>query len=68
MSNKEWGTITWIFFHTLAEQINENKFDKVKPLMIKIVTDTCHHLPCPFCRKDATNIIKQAYINRIQTN
>ena len=30
MSSKEWGNITWKLFHTLAEQINESKFQEVR--------------------------------------
>ena len=38
MNSKIWGTITWLFFHTLAEKIHENKFEKVKVDVINIPT------------------------------
>ena len=36
MSNKEWGSATWILFHTLAQQIKEDEFIKeLMELMVK---------------------------------
>ena len=67
MSNKEWGNITWSFFHTLAARIDESKFHKIRNLVIDLIIDTCKHLPCPVCREDATNIINKSYIQNIQT-
>jgi hypothetical protein len=65
MSNKEWGNITWKLFHTLAIQLDEKKFEHVKDLVIEIIVDTCRNLPCPICQKDATDLIKKAYLNKI---
>ena len=67
MSTKEWGNITWKFFHTLAEQINESKFPEVRDKLVNIVTTTCEHLPCPDCSEHATRILKKAYIKNIRT-
>ena len=67
MSTKTWGNITWLLWHTLAAQINETEFINNKNILIKLVIDTCHNLPCPTCTNDAKNIINKAYINRIQT-
>ena len=65
MSNKDWGNITWKLFHTLAQKIDENKFIKVKDLVIEVIVDTCKNLPCPICQKDATNLINKSYLNKI---
>jgi hypothetical protein len=67
MSNKEWGNITWKLFHTLAEKIAENKFVQVKPLVLELITSVCNNLPCPICKKDASALINQAYLNKIQS-
>ena len=67
MSTKEWGNITWKFFHTLAEQINESKFPEVRDELISIITGICQHLPCPDCTEHATNILKKAYTKNIRT-
>ena len=63
----EWGNITWALFHTLAVQIDKDKFLQVKDKLIMIITKTCQHLPCPVCSKDATEILKKANINNIHT-
>ena len=67
MSSKQWGNITWKFFHTLAEKVNETIFPEVREIMIKIIVNTCSNLPCPQCKEHATNVIKQSYINNIKT-
>ena len=68
MSNKEWGNITWKLFHSLAAQINEEKFPEVRDKLINIIVKTCKNLPCPFCADHASNhVLKRAYINNIKT-
>ena len=68
MSTKEWGNITWKLFHTLAAQIDEDKFSEVREKLINIVIETCNHLPCPDCSDDASNkILKRASIKNIRT-
>ena len=62
-----WGNATWLLFHTLAAQIDENQFVKNRNLLVEIITTTCAHLPCPTCTKDATNIIKRANLHNIKT-
>jgi len=66
MPTKLWGNCTWLFFHVLAENIREDKFDVMKPLIIDIIKDTCIHLPCPYCAEDAVKIINQGYIQNIK--
>ena len=67
MNSKIWGTITWLFFHTLAEKIDENKFEKVKVDVINIIILVCNNLPCPDCSNHATEVLKKAYISNIQS-
>jgi len=67
MSYSEWGTITWKFFHTFAEKINESKFSEYKEPIINIILEICDNLPCPICKGDAAEILKYAYIKNIKT-
>ena len=66
MPTNQWGNATWLLFHTLAAQIDEDKFNNNKIILIDIVVSTCSHLPCPICMNDAKNIINKANINNIQ--
>ena len=63
----EWGNITWIFFHTLAEKVSNDKFLEVRDTLIEIIRGICSHLPCPDCSNHASLILRQAYIKNIQT-
>ena len=65
MSKKEWGNITWIFIHSLAEKINEEKFNECKNIVVKIIFDICQNLPCPDCREHAIQTLKASKINRL---
>ena len=65
MSQKQWGNITWILFHTLAEKIKDDEFNNVKPIFINFIKDTCINLPCPICANHATENISKSRINYI---
>ena len=67
MSQKEWGNITWILFHTLAEKINENNFHNVKHIFIEFINDTCSNLPCPICASHAIQTLKKANFGLINS-
>jgi hypothetical protein len=67
MSYLEWGNITWKFFHTLAEKIDETKFPEIRDSIINIILEVCDNLPCPICKNDAANILKYAYVKNIKT-
>ena len=67
MNSKLWGRITWNFFHTLAEKIKEEEFEKNRLRFINIIVNTCNHLPCPYCSQHATFILKNAYLKNIKT-
>ena len=67
MNSNNWGTITWIFFHTLAEKIKDEHFENNKEFFINIIINTCNHLPCPDCSQHATKVLSEAYLNNIKT-
>lgn len=66
MPTDKWGNATWLLFHTLAAQIQEDKFIEKRDLLIEIIVTTCSHLPCPTCTKDASGIIKRANLHNIK--
>lgn len=65
MSKKDWGNISWILMHSLAQKIGENKFLNSKQILIKIIFDICNNLPCPDCREHAIKLLKTSNINKI---
>jgi len=65
MSKKDWGNISWILMHSLAQHISENNFANSKQILIKIIFDICNNLPCPDCREDANKLLKTSNINKI---
>jgi len=56
---QKWGPITWNLFHTMAEKIKDEHFDRHFPQLWKHFTKICHSLPCPQCSEHATIYIKQ---------
>jgi|APSaa5957512493_1039668.scaffolds.fasta_scaffold78847_1 hypothetical protein len=62
-----WGTITWYFFHTLAEKIKEESFAIKKNELLKLIFSICNNLPCPECQAHAVAIMKNIKPNSINT-
>lgn len=65
MSKKDWGNISWILMHSLAQKVTENNFINCKQILIKIIFDICNNLPCPDCREHANKLLKTSNINKI---
>lgn len=65
--SKSWGTPTWYFFHTLAEQANEDFFQSNRNIFFNIFKRICSCLPCDECTQHATQYIKRINFNAIQT-
>jgi len=49
-----WSIPTWLFFHTVAEKINDNFLKTHKAQVIGIIKEICGNLPCPDCTQHAT--------------
>tara|TARA_Y100000389_G_scaffold204365_1_gene256502 strand:+ start:2680 stop:3147 length:468 start_codon:yes stop_codon:yes gene_type:complete len=64
-SKETWGNVVWYLFHSLAEKIDENKFNNNKNIIITTTKLICSCLPCPDCSKDATNILNKINLNAI---
>ena len=65
MSKKDWGNISWILMHSLAQKVTENNFNTCKKNLIKIIFDICNNLPCPDCREHANKLLKTSNIHNI---
>lgn len=64
---ESWAIPTWIFFHTLAEKINENFLKNNSANVLQIIKSICHNLPCPTCRQHATLYMSRIDINHIDS-
>jgi len=60
-----WGPPIWTFFHKLAENINENHYNKLKNPLFFFIKRICSLLPCPECSKDATLFLAKIDINKL---
>lgn len=64
---KLWGNITWIFFHTICDRVNNDYFLSNKKELLNIISKICGVLPCPYCREHATQYLTKYGFFRIQT-
>ena len=60
-----WGRPCWIFFHTLAEFINEEYYLKNYKYIFEIIKEIMYQIPCPFCRSHALYKIRITKMNEI---
>lgn len=63
----KWARPTWIFLHTLAEKIDEEKFHEVRLGVLDIIYTVCSLLPCPICATHAKKFLDGVNFNTIQT-
>ena len=59
MSPETWGPPIWTLFHTLAEKINEDKFNIIAPELFFFIKKICANLPCPECSQHATSFLSK---------
>ena len=52
-----WGPPIWTLFHTLAENIHEEDFNRLIPQMFGLIKRICVYLPCPDCSQHATQFL-----------
>jgi len=53
-----WAHPTWLFFHSLAEKINEDFLKKNTLDVLNMIKNICVNLPCPTCSEHAKNYMK----------
>tara|TARA_Y100000992_G_scaffold135643_1_gene89698 strand:+ start:687 stop:1142 length:456 start_codon:yes stop_codon:yes gene_type:complete len=66
-NDMEWGYYTWLLFHTLAEKIKDEEFEKEKNNLIYFVKNICSVLPCPECSSHAIHLLKYYNYNHIRS-
>jgi Erv1 / Alr family len=62
-----WGKFTWILFHTMAEQIKEERFQQLRNEILHIIYTICSNLPCPMCAEHAKDYLAKNNLMRSQT-
>lgn len=62
-----WGRYTWILFHTLAEQIKEERFQQLRNEIMHMIYTICINLPCPMCADHAKEYLSQHHLLNAQT-
>ena len=67
MSKKRWSIPTWMFFHGIAEKVDETYYKNNYKDVFDIIRTICQNLPCPYCREHATNYCKTLTDNKINS-
>ena len=62
-----WGPHVWTLFHTLAENIHDDKFNDLKTLLFSHIKSICKFLPCPDCSNHASYFLSKVNIQKIKT-
>ena len=62
-----WGPAVWTFFHTLAENVNDDQPTAFIQQIFGQIKRICGFLPCPECSKDATIFLGKINIKEIRT-
>jgi hypothetical protein len=62
-----WGPAAWAFFHTLAENVNDDQPTPFIQQIFEQIKRICRFLPCPECSRDATIFLGKININEIRT-
>ena len=62
-----WAVPTWVFFHTIAEKINENFLKKNTTNVLRFIKLVCDNLPCPDCREHASHYLSSVKPHHIDT-
>lgn len=62
-----WGPNIWLFFHTLAEKVKEDKYAEHKYQIIGLMKNICRALPCPDCTNHASTFWSKVNNDGIKT-
>ena len=62
-----WGPAVWTFFHTLAENVNDDQPTLFIQQIFVQIKRICGFLPCPECSRDAVLFLGKININEIRT-
>jgi hypothetical protein len=64
--SKSWGTPTWFYFHSLAEQIDEIFYMENHKTIFNYIKSICSCLPCPDCTNHATTYLSKINVNNLR--
>ena len=62
-----WGPAVWRLFHTLAEKLHPDAYNKVGPSLFGMIVQICKVLPCPDCSRDASRFLANIKIKDYKT-
>jgi hypothetical protein len=62
-----WGKPTWYLLHTMAEKINESRFNEIRLEFLNIIYTICTNLPCPTCSEHAKQYLSKGAFLTIRT-
>lgn len=62
-----WGKATWMLFHTIAEQIDDNFYKANYVQLYNLIKRICLNLPCRTCAGHATEFMSSVHPNSINT-
>jgi hypothetical protein len=61
-----WAGPTWLILHTLAEKIDESKFNDIRVELLNTIYTICTILPCPLCATHAKKYLDGVNFNTIK--
>jgi hypothetical protein len=67
MSPSDWGPPTWLFLHTLAEKIKDERFPLIGQNLIQKIIQICYNLPCPECSVHAKGFWSNVNVHNLKT-
>jgi hypothetical protein len=62
-----WGEPTWLFLHTMAEKVREERFAEIRAPMLNMLYMVCTNLPCPTCAEHAKEYMNSLNFSAIQS-
>jgi hypothetical protein len=63
----KWGEPTWIFLHTIAQKIKDDRFLGMREQLLQKINMICRNLPCPDCSAHASKYLDAINFNMIVT-
>jgi hypothetical protein len=64
---KSWAMPTWIFLHTLAAQIPEQRYQLIKEQLLRNIKSLMSVLPCPDCAHHAKEAMAKIELKHVPT-
>lgn len=63
----KWGEPTWIFLHTIAQKIRDDRFPAMREQILNKINIICRNLPCPDCSAHASKYLDTINFKTIVT-